>query len=47
MMQLLVREGYGVNVVLITIDRGPPSPPIARYSAIFCAMTTQTPPITA
>lgn len=24
MMQLLVREGYGVNVVLITIDRGPP-----------------------
>lgn len=26
MMQLLVREGYGVNVVLITIDRGPPAP---------------------
>lgn len=40
-------EGYGENVVLITIGRGPPVPPIARYGAIFFATPTQTPSITA
>ena len=40
-------QGYGVDIVLIFIARGPPSPPIACHGAIFCEIAAQSPPIAA
>lgn len=33
--------------MLIFIGRGPPFPPILRHGAIYCAIVTQTPPMSA
>jgi len=41
----MVLDAYDAFVVLIFVERGPPTPPIARRGAIFRAMDTQTPPI--
>jgi len=40
-------ESIGVDVALIVVGDGPPSPMIPRHDAILCARATQTPLISA